>query len=47
MTTTLIEALHHRANSRPESVAFFIGDDVWRYERLTGEVERLARGFSE
>ena len=45
MTMTLIEALHHRAKSRPESVAFYIGEDVWTYQRLSDEVERLARGL--
>ena len=45
MTTALIEALHHRATSYPESVAFVIGEDVWTYDRLAVEVERLARGL--
>jgi long-chain acyl-CoA synthetase len=45
MIMTLIEALHHRAKSRPESVAFYIGEDVWTYQRLSDEVERLARGL--
>jgi long-chain acyl-CoA synthetase len=45
MTTALIEALHHHANSRPESVAFRISKDVWTYKRLAVEVERLARGL--
>jgi long-chain acyl-CoA synthetase len=45
MTTALIEALHHHANSRPESVAFRISKDVWTYSRLAVEVERLARGL--
>jgi long-chain acyl-CoA synthetase len=47
MTRTLIEALHHQANSRPESVAFYSGEDVWTYERLVVEIERLARGLVE
>jgi long-chain acyl-CoA synthetase len=45
MTTSLIEALHHHANSRPESVAFRISKDVSTYKRLAVEVERLARGL--
>jgi long-chain acyl-CoA synthetase len=45
MTTALIEALHHHANSRPESVAFRISKDVWTYKRLAVEVEHLARGL--
>src|SRR5262245_50672134 len=47
MTTALIEALHHRANSRPESVAFVSGQDVWTYQRLKTEAERLARGLTK
>src|SRR5271163_326991 len=47
MTTTLIEALHDRAKSRPESVAFHFGGDVWTYQRLVGEVEHLAHGLVE
>jgi acyl-CoA synthetase (AMP-forming)/AMP-acid ligase II len=47
MTATLVEALHHRARCFPESVAFRIGEDVWTYERLADEVERLARGLVE
>ncbi|MFL5267127.1 MAG: class I adenylate-forming enzyme family protein [Stellaceae bacterium] len=45
MTTALVEALHHRANSHPESVAFLSGQDVWTYQRLKTEVECLARGL--
>ena len=47
MTTTLIEALDHHAKSRPEGVAFHFGEDVWTYERLMDEVQRLARGLVE
>ncbi len=47
MTKTLIEALHDRAKSCPEAVAFHFGEDVWTYERLAAEVERLARGLVE
>jgi acyl-CoA synthetase (AMP-forming)/AMP-acid ligase II len=45
MTTTLTEALHHHARSHPKSVAFQVGEDVWTYQRLVYEVERLARGL--
>ena len=47
MTMTLIDVLHHHAKSRPKGVAFRIGEDVWTYERLVDEVERLARGLVE
>ena len=45
MTTTLTEALHQHARSHPKSVAFQVGEDVWTYQRLVHEVERLARGL--
>jgi long-chain acyl-CoA synthetase len=47
MTMTLIDVLHHHAKSRPKSVAFRIGGDVWTYERLMADVERLARGLAK
>jgi long-chain acyl-CoA synthetase len=46
MTMTLIDVLHH-AKSRPNSVAFRIGANVWTHERLTADVERLARGLAK
>lgn len=45
MTTTLIEALHDHARSRPKAIAFQVGEDIWTYQRLVDEVERLARGL--
>jgi long-chain acyl-CoA synthetase len=45
MTMSLIDVLHHHAKSRPRSVAFRVGGDVWTYKRLTEEVEGLARGL--
>ncbi|HEX3402101.1 MAG TPA: AMP-binding protein [Acetobacteraceae bacterium] len=45
MTMTLIEALHQHARSRPKSIAFQLGEDVWTYQRLVDAVERLARGL--
>ena len=47
MTMTLIDVLHHHSKSRPNSVAFRIGADVWTRERLTADVERLARGLAK
>ena len=47
MTTILIETLHHHAKSHPKRVAFHIGEDIWTYQRLADEVERLARGLVE
>jgi len=40
-----IKALRHQAETRPKGVAFIAGDDVWTYERLAAEVERLAGGL--
>jgi long-chain acyl-CoA synthetase len=45
MTMTPIGALYHGAETCPKSVAFIGGNDVWTYERLVAEVERLTRGF--
>ena len=47
MTTILIETLHHHAKSHPKRLAFYIGEDIWKYQRLADEVERLARGLVE
>ena len=43
---TPITALHHQAETRPESTAFIMGGDVWSYARFAAEVDRLARGLS-
>src|SRR6516225_11029934 len=45
MTPT--EALYHRVVTGPEKVAFTEGKEIWTYERLATEVERLARGLVE
>jgi long-chain acyl-CoA synthetase len=42
---TPITALRHQAETRPESTAFVMGDDVWSYARFAAEVDRLARGL--
>ena len=44
MTMTPTGALHHRVETGRGKVAFSKGADLWTYERLAIEVERLARG---
>ena len=38
---------YHRAAIGREKVAFTTGKEIWTYERLATEVERLARGLAE
>jgi long-chain acyl-CoA synthetase len=45
MTPT--EALSHFAETRPKNVAFIKDKEIWTYERLATEVDRLARGLIE
>ena len=40
-------ALYHRTNTQPKNVAFIKDQEVWTYERLATEVDRLARGLIE
>src|SRR4030081_2504714 len=44
MKTTPTGALLHHAQTRPKSAAFIFHEEVWTYERLAAEAERLARG---
>jgi long-chain acyl-CoA synthetase len=46
MTMTPTAALAHQAQTRPNSAAFVFHEDVWTYERLATQSERLARGLS-
>jgi long-chain acyl-CoA synthetase len=46
MKTTLTGALTHQAQTRPQSAAFVFQEEVWTYERLAAEAERLARGLA-
>src|SRR5260370_33289566 len=39
-------ALTHQAQTRPKSAAFVFHEEVWTYERLAAEAERLARGMA-
>src|ERR1700682_580001 len=39
-------ALMHHVQNRPESTAFVFHEEVWTYERLAAEAERLARGLA-
>jgi acyl-CoA synthetase (AMP-forming)/AMP-acid ligase II len=39
-------ALTHHAQTRPKSAAFVFHEEVWTYERLATEAERLARGMA-
>ena len=40
------EALMRQARARPESTAFIFHEDVWTYQRLADETERVARGLA-
>jgi long-chain acyl-CoA synthetase len=46
MKTTPAGALMHHARIRPKSAAFVFHEEVWTYERLAAEAERLARGLA-
>jgi long-chain acyl-CoA synthetase len=46
MKTTPAGALMHHARIRPKSAAFVFHDELWTYERLAAEAERLARGLA-
>src|SRR5260370_39530997 len=39
-------ALMHQAQTRPKSAAFVFHEEVWTYERLAAEAERLASGMA-
>jgi long-chain acyl-CoA synthetase len=43
---TPIEALYQRARTSPNSVAFIVGSDRWKYGWLAAQAERLARGLA-
>lgn len=45
MTMSPLKALYCDAASRPESIAFIQGNDIWTYDRFTTEIDRLARGM--
>jgi long-chain acyl-CoA synthetase len=42
-----IEALYQRARTSPDSLAFVVGDEKWKYAWLAAQAERLARGLAE
>jgi long-chain acyl-CoA synthetase len=46
MNMTPMGALTHQAQTRPKSAAFVFHEEVWTYERLAAEAERLARGLA-
>src|SRR6202158_3500838 len=46
MNMTPMGALMHQAQTRPKSTAFVFHEEVWTYERLAAEAERLARGLA-
>jgi long-chain acyl-CoA synthetase len=46
MKMTPTGALMHQAQTRPKSAAFVFHEEVWTYERLATEAERLARGLA-
>jgi long-chain acyl-CoA synthetase len=47
MKITPTGALTHQAQTRPQSVAFVFHEEVWTYERLAAEAERLACGLAD
>jgi long-chain acyl-CoA synthetase len=47
MKMTPMDALAHQAQTRPESTAFVFHEQVWTYQRLAREAERLARGLAK
>jgi long-chain acyl-CoA synthetase len=46
MKMTPAAALMHQAQTRPKSAAFVFHEEIWTYERLAAEAERLARGLA-
>jgi long-chain acyl-CoA synthetase len=46
MKNTPIRALMHRAQNHPKSTAFIFNEQVWTYERLATEAQRLAGGLA-
>jgi long-chain acyl-CoA synthetase len=46
MKITPTGALMRQAQTRPKSVAFVFHEELWTYERLAAEAERLARGLA-
>jgi long-chain acyl-CoA synthetase len=46
MKTTPLDALMHHVQTRPKSTAFIFHEELWSYERLAAEAERLARGMA-
>jgi long-chain acyl-CoA synthetase len=46
MTISPLQALANHAGKTPKGVAFISGDDVWTYEQLAAESERLAHGLA-
>jgi long-chain acyl-CoA synthetase len=46
MKVTPAGALMHQAKTRPKSTAFVFREEVWTYERLAAEAERLACGLA-
>jgi long-chain acyl-CoA synthetase len=45
MTTLPTDALEEQSKTNPDKTAFVYGGDVWTYEVLAAESERLARGL--
>ncbi len=46
MKMTPADALMRQAQTRPQSTAFVFHEEIWSYERLATEAERLARGLT-
>ena len=46
MKITPVGALMHQVLTRPKSTAFIFHEEVWTYERLAAEAQRLAHGLA-
>jgi long-chain acyl-CoA synthetase len=46
-TMTPTRVLYHRAEAYPRKAAFIKDNEIWTYERLATQVDRLARGLIE
>ena len=45
MPVTPTEILRHHVERRPKATAFVFGEDVWTYERLGADADRVAHAF--
>ena len=45
MPVTPTEILRRHVERRPKATAFVFGEDVWTYERLAADADRVAHAF--